>query len=169
MSCESARLSREAIETGMKVERGVDMNTKAGLYAVIGGVVGAVLTMAVCSVMPVGAQNGDTTFGVITCTGLKVVDAEGNPSVTLMDVLDDGMVVVNGKAGGGVILHVNDHGGRVDVFSKAIDNDYGRGDDFSTQIDRLHNAIRASMGVNEYGNGAVDTWDKNGYRLATLK
>ena len=28
---------------------------------------------------------------------------------------------------------------------------------------------RAVMGVNEYGNGVVSTWDKNGDRLANLK
>ena len=27
----------------------------------------------------------------------------------------------------------------------------------------------AAMGVSEYGSGVVNTWDKNGYRLATLK
>ena len=59
------------------------MNRKASLYAVIGGVVGAVLTMAVCSVLPLGAQNGDATFGKITCTKLNVVDAEGNIGVSL--------------------------------------------------------------------------------------
>ena len=35
---------------------------------------------------------------------------------------------------------------------------FGRGNIYS----------RAKMGVNEYGNGAVSTWDKNSYRLATL-
>lgn len=32
----------------------------------------------------------------------------------------------------------------------------------------FHEATRAVMGVTHYGNGAVSTWDKNGYRLATL-
>ena len=46
------------------------MKSKEGLYAVIGGIVGAVLTLAVCAVMPIGAQNGDATnasFESITC------------------------------------------------------------------------------------------------------
>ena len=47
------------------------MNRKGSLYAVIGGCVGAVLTLAVCSVMPIGAQNGDATFGEIICTGAE--------------------------------------------------------------------------------------------------
>ena len=44
-----------------------------------------------------------------------------------------------------VRLHQTEHGGRVDVFNKQGEN-------------------RAVMSVNEYGNGAVSTWDKNGYR-----
>ncbi len=127
------------------------MRRKESLYAVIGGVVGAVLTMVVSSVMPIRAQNGDTTFGEITCTGLNVVSAEGKTKVSLMTFADDGMVWVFGRAGGGVTLYVDDHGGQVEVLGKGIDK------------------TRAGMGVNEYGNGAVSTWDKNGYRLATLK
>ena len=60
------------------------MNRKASFYAVIGGCVGAVLTMAVCSVLPIGAQSqSDSVFGEITCTGLKVVDAERKTTVLL--------------------------------------------------------------------------------------
>ena len=60
------------------------MNRKAGLYAVIGGGISTVLTMAVCSVLPLGAQSqSDGVFGEITCTGLTVVDAEGRIRVTL--------------------------------------------------------------------------------------
>ena len=50
-----------------------------------------------------------------------------------------------------VQLDVNEHGGRVWVFGKGS------------------NEARVVIGVNEYGNGAVSTWDKNGYRLANLK
>ena len=49
------------------------------------------------------------------------------------------------------MLSVNEHGGRVSVRGKG------------------NNETRAVMGFNEYGNGGVSTWDKNGYRLATLK
>lgn len=43
-----------------------------------------------------------------------------------------------------VWLGVDEHGGRVFVEGK------GKGE--------------AAMGINEYGNGNVSTWDKNGYR-----
>ena len=41
-------------------------------------------------------------------------------------------------------MTTTEHGGRVDVFNK-------------------QGETRAGMGVNEYGNGAVSTWDRNGY------
>ena len=44
------------------------------------------------------------------------------------------------------IMGITKYGGRVDVFNKQGEN-------------------RAAMSVNEYDNGAVSTWDKNGYRL----
>ena len=44
-----------------------------------------------------------------------------------------------------VRLGATEHGGRIDAFNKQGKN-------------------RAVMGVTEYGNGAVSTWDKNGYR-----
>ncbi len=46
---------------------------------------------------------------------------------------------------------INEHGGFVGVF--------GIGDTQS----------RALMGVNEYGDGAISTWWKNGERRANLK
>ena len=61
---------------------------------------------------------------------------------------DGGLVTVHGKDGaesGG--MRISENGGSVSVFGK------GNSDS------------RAIMGVNEYGNGAVSTWDKNGYRL----
>lgn len=91
------------------------MKTKASLYAVIGGVVGAVLTIAVCSVMPIGAQNGDAIFGEITCTKLNVVDVEGKTNVSLRTHEDGGIVKVKGKTGD-VVLMVDKWGGSVNVW-----------------------------------------------------
>ena len=59
------------------------MNTKERLYAVIGGCVGAVLTMVVCSFFPLGVQSQADSFGEITCTRLRVVDSDGREIVTL--------------------------------------------------------------------------------------
>ena len=71
------------------------------------------------------------------------------------------------------LMAVSDETGMVSVFANdnepealmTIDNYggtfavYGRGND----------ELRAVMGVSEYGTGVVNTWDKNGYRIATLK
>ena len=51
-------------------------------------------------------------------------------------------------------MMVDDRGGRVTVKRKTMMSD---------------TKTVAEMGVNEYGNGEVSIWDKNGHRLATLK
>ena len=51
------------------------MKKKEAWYAVIGGIVGAVLTMAAAQFAP--------HVGRITCTDLEVVDSKGNPRVRL--------------------------------------------------------------------------------------
>ena len=59
------------------------------------------------------------------------------------------VVVYNRRYPFGVVravsLSIDENGGRVDVY-----DDLGKN--------------RAVMGVNQYGNGTVSTWDKNGYR-----
>ena len=91
------------------------MNRKGSLYAVIGGVVGAVLTMAAGHVMPIGAQNGDATFGEITCTKLNVVDVAGETKVSLGTREDGGYVDVKGKTGS-VRLGIDKDGGNIMVW-----------------------------------------------------
>lgn len=75
------------------------MNRKASLYALIGGIVGGLLVLAVCSVMPIGAENENATFGTITCTGLRVVDVDGNDRVWLSGLGLGGSVVIHGPTG----------------------------------------------------------------------
>ena len=56
---------------------------------------------------------------------------------------DGGIVSLKGKDGErGAQMSIDEYGGLVSV--------YGRGNSYS----------RAQMGVNEYGNGSVGTWDK---------
>ena len=142
---------------------------------------------------PIGAENEppDAEFGKITCreiicSGISVTHSDSSEYVTLipssiMMFSSEGLgahISVNGRTGmlslgkrgdvsilggessryirvkgenGSVTMDVDEHGGRVAVFGKGSDES------------------RAIMGVDEYGNGAVSTWDKNGYRLATLK
>ena len=122
------------------------MRRKEVLFAVIGGIVGAVLVMATGSFSPLGAQNEavDLHVGEITCTGLKVVDEEGVLRVGLMDEGIASVLDKDGKDGKAkVAMTVDENRGHVVVYGKNAES-------------------KASMGVDDYGNGAVSTWDKNG-------
>ena len=190
------------------------MTRKEALCAVIGGVVGAVLVMAVGSFAPLGAQSevADAEFGTITCSKLVVRDNRFSPIAVKTEIDTFGVnvsgkdgrrttlgfagVFVSGKEGKGrALVIVGEDGGSVRVFGKdgegsaqMVINDNGgsvavRGKDGEGSAKMAINdnggsvAVhgkgntdsRAVMGVNEYGNGAVSTWDKNGYRLTTLK
>ena len=60
-----------------------------------------------------------------------------------------------------VIIGSDEDGGSVTVWG------YKRPTDLPSAMLNLHEKkgeLRALMGVNEYGNGVVATWDKNGYR-----
>ena len=203
------------------------MRRKEGLFAVIGGVVGAVLAIAVGGLTPLGALNENATYDTITCRSLNVTD--GNKVVTIGDgniiafngeglvmihgdeirIYNDGKsvgmeiglgghggyVTVSGNRGAAQI-EIGEYGGDIRVYGKgdskgkagmSIDENGGlvtvRGKDGEGSAKMAINdnggsvAVhgkgntdsRAVMGVNEYGNGAVSTWDKNGYRLTTLK
>ena len=146
------------------------MRRKEALFAVIGGIVGAVLVMATGLFSPLGAQNEveDLNAGKIFCTGLAVLNEKGELCVWLSTADDGGRVGVydkNGKTGvamgagegGGAItvgdkdgkmdvaISVGEHGGRVDVFGK--DGEAG--------------GAMALMSVGEHG-GAVNVFGKDG-------
>ena len=105
------------------------MKTKEWLFAVIGGVVGAVLTMAAGSLAPLGAQNEvrEAEFGTITCRKIKVVDAEGKICAVMSEgfvvvadkeseagvSMGDGYVRVKGKDGHGVFIGGRERGGQI--------------------------------------------------------
>ena len=94
------------------------MRRKEALYAVIGGVVGAVLVMAAGSFSPVGAHNGvrDVEFGEITCRRIRVVDSDGKNTVVIGDM---GYVTVYGdEDGGSATMDVSEIGGYFSVTDK---------------------------------------------------
>lgn len=68
------------------------------------------------------------------------LSAYGERGLVSVDRFDDWETL------GGVHLSVNENGGMLDVLGKAKDKS------------------RVTVEINEYGNGAVSTWDKNGYR-----
>ena len=95
-------------------------------------------------------------MGVITVWGgekhnggffVRVADT-GKAAVVLRATEDGGYVSVFRKDGSiAANMDVGEHGGRIGVFGNNS------------------NITRAVIAVNEYGNGAVSTWDKNGYLL----
>ena len=95
----------------------------------------------------------EAAIGIGEHGGYVEVQGEDNRLKARMTIGEHGgQVNVEGKAqqGHSAQMTVNEHGGRVDCFGKG------------------NSQTRATISVNEYGNGAVSTWDKNGYRLATL-
>ncbi len=77
------------------------MNAKERLYAVIGGCVGAVLTMLVGSFLTVGAQSQENSFGEIRCTGLTVVHPRsGEIQITLSPLFGLKIHRYFGRSGG---------------------------------------------------------------------
>ena len=165
------------------------MNTNQKLGYMVGGGALVAVGMAVAAfvVSPVTAQRDK--FDTIQCSRLVVVDADskmrislgvdehggrvdaygndGKSGVILRIEEEGGVVAAHGKDGessavlgifeyGGIVgvggkdgksrasLSIAEHGGHVEVFGKAKGT--------------------AVMAINEYGNGAVSTWDKNGYR-----
>ena len=83
---------------------------------------------------------------------VTLADKQGKGAIVLSSYGDlvakedwSSVTIYNKQGKGVVMLHSTEYGGRVDVLNNQAKN-------------------RATMGVNEYGNGGVSTWDKNGYR-----
>ena len=117
---------------------------------------------------PVTAQHNGV-FDHIQCTSLIVMDRKGKTAVELGSNEDVNMVNVHNKQGKEAValasnevlgnwVHVhNTQGQRVGVLTA---------DEYGGLVDLRNNQgeIRAVMGVNKYGYGVVNTWDKNRYR-----
>ena len=74
------------------------------------------------------------------CNSASLFASERGGSVSVYDKYDTN----GGNSEGAVEIIIDEHGGYVEASS-------GKGG-------------RCAVGINEYGNGTVSTWDKNGYR-----
>ena len=92
------------------------MKRREVLFAVIGGCVGAILVMAAGLTSPIGAFNNppDAVFGTITCEKVRVLDSEGNYSVSINSEEHGGSVGVYGEKGV-AIMTIDKTGGRINV------------------------------------------------------
>ena len=89
------------------------------------------------------------------------IDVNGKDSVsaTMLTEAHGGIVTVSGN-GGSVEMGTDEHGGRVDVFKRNKQFKHRAAISANNRLSKH----RAAMSVDAFGNGAVTTWDKNGYR-----
>lgn len=101
----------------------------------------------------VGVMGVYRNRGVVTVLGEGGTEHALNTGMATMRVDEDGGDITvhrRESTGEGVRIDTDEHGGQVVVF--------GKGNKLS----------RAIMGVDEFGNGGVSVWDKNGYRSGSL-
>ena len=113
---------------------------------------------------PITAQHNGV-FDKIQCRKIEVIDKDGETTI----IVEDGGVFVGGKNGGIVFMSTDEHGGIVGVTgkdSKVSGSAEIKTDEHGGRFDVYNNQgkPRAAMGINEFGSGAVSTWDENGYR-----
>ena len=137
-----------------------------GLGAVImliGLAVGAIVSP------PLIAQRDDV-FGDIQCTGLTVVDKQGNVGVALDTDNANGSVWLFGKDGGAAAMNINADGGSVVVY-----NNQGKpcalvnvnADGGSVSVSNNQGKPHASMGGHEDGGG-VAVYNNQGTPCASM-
>ena len=146
------------------------MRRKEMLYAVIGGIVGTVLTMAAGALTPLGAKDElkDLNAGRITCRELDVVDAKGNIRAGLNTSEFGGSVFVVGKLGKGAEMHVTKYGGAVFVWGKEAKGGAGMHlDGFGGKVYVEGRGFKeAALSIDENG-GRVSVEGKEGNKLKT--
>ena len=111
------------------------------------------------------------TPGTTLITGGRV-DVTGEDDMAQVQICTDergGLISVHGKRGSEaqVMIDVKDHGGRVAALG---DGQSGVGMSIVENgglvlVTDNDGDTKVVLGVNEYGTGMINTWDKNGYRL----
>ena len=144
------------------------MRRKEMFYAVIGGIVGTVLTMAAGALAPLVAQDEpvDLNARKITCGELDVVDAKGNLHAGLNFTEFGGSVFMVGKAGKGAEMHLTEFGGAVFVWGKEAKGGAGMHlDEFGGKMYVEGRGFKeAAMSIDEHG-GRVSVEGKEGKEL----
>ena len=147
------------------------MRRKEMFCAVIGGMVGVVLVMAMGLFAPLGAQSvEDAVFKSVTCTGLTVVSDSDWETKASISVLGDTCVVRLGDLSeAGIVIMAGGQMAMVDVVA----------DDMKSRArmsyDEHGGLVKCNIGgstkngvqmcISGNGSGSVYTWDKQGNRL----
>lgn len=93
------------------------MRRKEVLYAVVGGVVGAVLVIVAGSFSPLGAQSESKgSFDEITCRKIRVVSSDGKLAVLISSRYGGRVSVVGKDEEIKADMSIGEHGGSVSVF-----------------------------------------------------
>ena len=109
-------------------------------------------------------------FDEIQCRKLTVVDKQGKEAVKLRSSELGNVVSLSNKREEPSVALVSseDLGNRVIVANKQRNSTVVElgSTEYGGQVDFYNNQgeRRAMIGVNKYGYGVVNTWDKNGYR-----
>ena len=142
------------------------MNRKERLYAVIGGCVGAILTIAVCSLSPLGAQSqSDVSFGKIMCRQLEVVSSDETKVVEIYTFEGGGAIHVLGKDGKiRVAMNGSEGGGSVSVNSKGGLGSVGGASVSMTALENVGivNVIRRGSWAGMDADGSIFLHDQHG-------
>ena len=155
---------------------------KLGYMALGAGILALGIIIGQWGTPDIEAQSNGV-FDKIICREIGVIDKDGEMTILVQDgavsvygknggsanISTDehgGVVVVGGKDGGIVGMSITEHGGSVLVSSKNGGGTKMSTDEHGGRIEVFNNQrnTQAAMGVNAFGNGAVTTWDRNGYR-----
>jgi len=100
-------------------------------------------------------KNGGHVFMSVADEGgfVSIYGAQHKKILAGIGVSDDG-------EGGLIDVNRYDHGKKISRAELLTDKNGGRLNVFG----KVDNESRVVVGINEYGNGVVSTWDKNGYR-----
>lgn len=167
------------------------MQAKQKFFHVVGGaVLGVVILLIGMAVSPTTAQK--STFGEITCTGLTVVDQDGNERVrlnahtsgggTIYVIHKVGMCVIKGNTVGllakpdgmrgkteSATMTIDEDGPSVGISTNAAEAGMGVSEDGGLVVIYGEDGkLKASMSSNEHG-GIVNVCGKDGKSLASMK
>ena len=130
-------------------------------YMAVGGVL-MLIGMVAASIITPNLVAQKDVFGEITCTKLKVSDANGNPVVVLLAGERGGRVAVSDKSGHpGIALGIYENGGSIHIWNKSLKQVVGLiASDQGGKIAVFDNAQTpvVMIGVDE-GKGRVDVAD----------
>ena len=140
------------------------------MYAVIGGFVGALFAMVVGSFFPLGVQSQANHFGEITCTGLKVVNKDNVPRITLDALSNTGIIEIDSSEDSALPnFQISSPVGLLWISSKGMWL-FGRGDNtgaIGIDLDKYRGRIAVTGGGKKIGKVQIGV-NENGGEVAVL-